>query len=41
MSDFYLQDDQTIPLTFDVFVGPNCDIEFKAENGEVGLCMQE
>ena len=30
------QDDHSIPLSCTIFVGPNCDVEYQNENGEVG-----
>ena len=30
-----IQEDQTIPLSCKIFVGPNCDVEYQNENGEV------
>ena len=33
----YLQDDQSLLLTCDIFVGPNCNVEYQTENGEVRI----
>ena len=35
MIDPLLQDDHSIPLSCTIFVGPNCDVEYQNENGEV------
>ena len=31
------QDNQSLPLTCDIFVGPNCHVEYQIENGEVRI----
>ena len=31
----HVQDDQSAPLTCDVYVGPNCEVEVRADGGEV------